>query len=89
MKTFTRPSRSGGVTHVIHLDAVTLAPIDMEHPCSCKAGAEGRYCWAFLEVMAFELPKIDQAPEVLQVARDALAVLNGRAAKSFPNDRRN
>jgi hypothetical protein len=49
-RTFLRPSRSGGVTHVVTLDA-SNTPVSVEHPCSCRAGAEGRFCWASLEIL--------------------------------------
>jgi hypothetical protein len=66
---FTRPSRSGGHDHVIHIDGDSMSPIDVDHPCSCAAGSEGRYCWATLEVLANDLPNYSQAPIVRVRAR--------------------
>jgi hypothetical protein len=50
LRSFFRPSRSGGLGHAITLDARTLQPVDAEHPCSCPAGMNGRPCWALREV---------------------------------------
>lgn len=60
----TRPSRSGGHQHVIYLDAATGTPFDLVHPCSCAAGADGRYCWALLEVLRDEAPQLVSGPGV-------------------------
>lgn len=62
----TRTSRSGGHPHVIFLDALSHTPIDVEHPCSCAAGSNGRYCWAVLEVIAEQAPGT-QAAEIANV----------------------
>lgn len=71
--TVTRPSRSGGHKHVIHLDTLSHTPIDVEHPCSCAAGSEGRWCWAVLETLIAEAPGT-------QSAEIAAEILKGRAA---------
>ena len=74
--TFTRPSRSGGATHVMLLLDGSFEPIDMTHPCSCKAGAEGRICHALLDVLTTE-PGVPS--DKAQMARELQAA---RAAKS-------
>jgi hypothetical protein len=79
--TFTRESRSGGVRHVVHLDPTLLIPIDLEHPCSCMAGCEGKACWALIEVLADETPKLSQEPGVLNRAKAADLARSARAAK--------
>lgn len=78
--TVTRPSRSGGHQHVIHLDTLSHTPIDIEHPCSCAAGSEGRWCWAALSVLVAEAPGT-------QSAEIAAAILKARAAKSVTKAR--
>ena len=82
VRTFTRPSRSGGVTHVLHFTGDSLAPLDTDHVCSCKAGSEGRYCWAALEVIADELPRLSSDPGVLERAQMAREIIAQRGAKS-------
>jgi hypothetical protein len=78
--TLTRPSRSGGHDHVVHLDAISHTPIDSEHPCSCAAGSEGRFCWAVLEIL-----REQGSPEVAAAAR---ALAEARAEKSVKKARR-
>ena len=80
--TFRRASRTDGAPHIVHLDPTLLTPVNPEHPCSCKAGAEGRYCWALLEVLADETPRLSQSAEVLERAEMARAVQAERAARA-------
>jgi hypothetical protein len=79
--TFTRPSRSGGHDHVIHVEGDSLSPIDLDHPCSCPAGSEGRWCWAALEIIANELPNYSQERGVRERAHIARELIAERAKR--------
>lgn len=57
---FTRPSQSvPGREHRMVFSSKTLEPADMRRPCTCPAGAEGRLCWALLDVLRREV--LDEA----------------------------
>jgi hypothetical protein len=83
--TFIRPSRSGNKKrpHVMLFDPLTLTPVEPEHPCSCAAGTDtpSRYCWAVLEWLRDEAPRLSQNTAVLDRARMAAGVLEERASK--------
>lgn len=71
-RTVIVPSRSGGPDHFIHLDNVSNVPWDVEHPCSCAAGAAGRWCWAVLQTLVREAPGTQSA----EIAAEILARRN-------------
>ncbi len=53
---FTRPSHSGGLDHVVVVDAVSLRPSS----CTCAAGQRQRLCWAVIDVASTELVPLAQ-----------------------------
>jgi hypothetical protein len=81
---FRRPSRSGARDHVIVLDAETLAPVNMAYPCTCAAGQHGSLCHALLDVLADELPRLSQSPDVLDRAERARLLLASRTVGIQP-----
>jgi hypothetical protein len=81
--TVVRRSRSGNKPHphVMQFEPQMLTPIDLKHPCSCAAGSDGNSCWAVLEWLAYEAPKLSQHEGVLERARLARAVIEEREQK--------
>ncbi len=62
---WTIPSRSGGADHTIEADITTPERLE----CTCKAGVNGRHCWALKAVEAGAAGK----PVIRCTTRPALA----------------